>query len=76
LRWIKGRHAPHATQSLLDKGRMAELQPLRLPKREPGGGLPAKSKDQSHALGYAPGTEVPSHIEAEREALPVTGGQR
>jgi len=41
----------------------------------PGGGSPPKSKDQPHALGYAPGAAMPSPIEAERETMPITSGQ-
>ena len=46
-----------------------------------GGGVPTKSEDQPHApenrsLAHAPGTEMPSPIEAEREAVPVASGQR
>ena len=41
-----------------------------------GGGVATKSEDQPHALGHAPGAEMPSQIEAEREAVPITGGQR
>ena len=45
-----------------------------------GGGAPAKSEDQPHApesrsIANAPGTAMPSDIEAEREAVPVTGGE-
>jgi hypothetical protein len=36
----------------------------------PGGGDQAKSKDQPHALGYAPGKEMRSMHE-ERDTLPV-----
>ena len=44
----------------------------------PGGGVAAKFEDQPHAeqIGNAPQQTMPSHIEAEREAVPVTGGQR
>ena len=38
----------------------------------PGGGDTPKSKDQPHALGYAPGTTMRSPI-AERDAVPVAG---
>jgi hypothetical protein len=31
---------------------------------------------QPHAVGYAPGVEMPRQIEAEREAMPVAGGSR
>ena len=46
-----------------------------------GGGASAKSEDQPHAseprsITDAPGTEMPSQVEAERETVPVTGGQR
>jgi hypothetical protein len=42
-----------------------------------GGGAPRKSEDQPHAkqIAHAPGTPMPSSIEAEREAVPVAGGQ-
>ena len=44
----------------------------------PGGGSNAKSEDQPHApkprsIGHAPGTTMPSDIEAERQAVPVAG---
>jgi hypothetical protein len=39
-----------------------------------GGGAKKKVGDQPHALGYAPGVEVPRHVEAEREKVPITGG--
>jgi hypothetical protein len=38
-----------------------------------GGGAIGKTKDQTHALGYAPGVEMPRQIEAEREAVPGAG---
>lgn len=41
----------------------------------PGGGVIGKTKEQPHALGYAPGVEMPRQIEAEREAVPVASGQ-
>jgi hypothetical protein len=41
----------------------------------PGVGANEKAKDQPHALGYAPGVEMPRQIEAEREAVPVASGQ-
>ena len=42
----------------------------------PGGGSQPKSEDQPHALGYAPGTPLPSAIEADRKTVPVTGNER
>jgi hypothetical protein len=36
----------------------------------PGGGATEKSKEQPHALGYAPGVEMPRQIEAERATVP------
>jgi hypothetical protein len=39
----------------------------------PGGGAIGKTKDQPHALGYAPGVEMPRQIEAERAAVPIAG---
>ena len=41
-----------------------------------GGGGTTKSEDQPHALGHATSAPMPGQIEAEREAVPVTGGQR
>lgn len=38
----------------------------------PGGGFAPKSKEQPHALGYAPGTPMPSE-DAAREPVPVAG---
>jgi hypothetical protein len=35
-----------------------------------GVGALAKSEDQPHALGYAPGVEMPRQIEAERATMP------
>lgn len=47
----------------------------------PGGGDSRKSEDQPHepeprSLTHAPGTEMPREVEAEREAVPVTGRER
>jgi hypothetical protein len=42
----------------------------------PGGGAPRKTEDQPHAIANAPGQAMPSQIEAERQAVPVTGGER
>jgi hypothetical protein len=39
----------------------------------PGGGAIGKTKEQPHALGYAPGVEMPRQVEKEREALPIAG---
>jgi hypothetical protein len=36
----------------------------------PGGGSPAKTEEQPHALGYAPGVEMPRQIEEERAPVP------
>ena len=38
----------------------------------PGGGFAPKSKEQPHALAYAPGVTMPS-ADATREAVPVAG---
>ena len=35
-----------------------------------GVGVRKKSKDQPHALGYAPGVEMPRQIETERATMP------
>jgi hypothetical protein len=40
----------------------------------PGGGCPAKSEEQPHALGYAPGATMPSP-NTSRESLPVAGNE-
>ena len=40
-----------------------------------GGGLPSKSKDQPHAIAYAPGLTLPSPNE-ERQALPITSDEK
>lgn len=40
----------------------------------PGGGARGKSGEQPHALGYAPGVEMPRPIEAEWSAMPIAGG--
>lgn len=47
----------------------------------PGGGALPKTEDQPHApeprsIAHEPGTAMPSAIEAEREAVPITGGAR
>jgi hypothetical protein len=42
----------------------------------PGVGLSPKSEDQSHALTHAPGTQMPSTIEAQREAVPIASRRR
>jgi hypothetical protein len=42
----------------------------------PGAGVQPKSKDQPHALSYAPGVAMPSTIKAEREAVPIPSGRR
>jgi hypothetical protein len=39
-----------------------------------GVGARKKSEDQPHALGYAPGIEMPRQIEAERATVPSSGG--
>jgi hypothetical protein len=41
----------------------------------PAGGVGASKKrgDRPHALGYAPGIEMPRHIETEREKVPLAG---
>jgi hypothetical protein len=39
-----------------------------------GVGALKKSKVQPHALGYAPGVEMPRQIEAERATVPSAGG--
>jgi hypothetical protein len=39
-----------------------------------GVGARKKSEDQPHALGYAPGVEMPRQIEAERVTVPSSGG--
>jgi hypothetical protein len=39
-----------------------------------GVGARKKSEDQPHALGYAPGVAMPRQIEAERAAVPSSGG--
>jgi len=41
-----------------------------------GGGSSPKSEGQPHALGHAPGTAMPSDIEAERQAVPGSSGKR
>ena len=46
-----------------------------------GGGGTTKSEDQPHAseprsITHEPGTEMPSNIEAEQEAVPRAGGER
>jgi hypothetical protein len=41
---------------------------------EGGGGIATKSKEQPHALGYAPGTQMPS-ANTTREPVPVTGDE-
>ena len=42
----------------------------------PGVGARKKAKGQPHALGYAPGIEMPRQIEAERDPVPSAGGAR
>jgi hypothetical protein len=39
-----------------------------------GVGARKKSEDQSHALGYAPGVEMPRQVEKERVTVPSSGG--
>lgn len=41
-----------------------------------GAGASQKAKEQPHALGYAPGVEVPREIEAERVPVPSAGRSR
>src|SRR5271157_2533343 len=36
----------------------------------PGGGGPQKTREQPHALGYAPGVEMPRQVEKERVPVP------
>jgi hypothetical protein len=40
----------------------------------PVGGATGKTKEQPHALGYAPGVEMPRQVEKERETMPSTSG--
>ncbi len=37
-----------------------------------GAGAKKKIGDQPHALAYAPGVEMPRHVEKEREKVPIT----
>ncbi len=39
----------------------------------PEGGVHEKTKEQPHALGYAPGVEMPRQVEAERAPVPRAG---
>jgi hypothetical protein len=39
-----------------------------------GGGAIGKTKEQPHALGYAPGVEMPRQVEKERVTVPSSGG--
>ena len=39
-----------------------------------GVGARKKSEDQPHALGYAPGVEMPRQVEKERVTVPSSGG--
>ena len=39
-----------------------------------GEGARKKSEDQPHALAYAPGVEMPRHVEAERGTVPRASG--
>jgi hypothetical protein len=41
-----------------------------------GVGVRKKVEVQPHALAYAPGVEMPRHIEAEREAVPIASRKR
>jgi hypothetical protein len=41
-----------------------------------GVGAQRKPEVQTHALAYAPGVEMPRHIKAEREAVPIASGSR
>jgi hypothetical protein len=41
-----------------------------------GGGASEKIQEQSHAIGYAPGIEMPCQIEADRLTMPGAGGSR
>jgi hypothetical protein len=38
-----------------------------------GGGAKKEIGGQPHALGYAPGVQMPRHVEAKREKVPITG---
>ena len=40
-----------------------------------GGGAIGKTKEQPHAIGYAPGIEMPRQIEAERATVPSASGE-
>jgi hypothetical protein len=40
-----------------------------------GGGPREKTGEQRHALGYAPGLEMPCEVEAERVPMPSAGGE-
>jgi hypothetical protein len=39
----------------------------------PGRGVDEKTGEQPHALGYAPGAQMPSALEAERATVPRAG---
>jgi hypothetical protein len=41
-----------------------------------GAGARKKSEVHPHALGYAPGVEMPRHVEAERQKVPVVSSKR
>jgi hypothetical protein len=41
-----------------------------------GAGARKKPEVQPHAIGYAPGIEMPRHIEAEREKVPIASRSR
>ena len=41
-----------------------------------GAGARKKSEVHPHSLGYAPGVEMPRHVEAERQKVPVASSKR
>ena len=54
------------------EGGQAIVGNVNAPSR--GGGGAQKSEVQPHALAYAPGVEMPRHVEKERETVPIAGG--
>ena len=62
-------------------GGQAVVGMVGTPPGQPGGGAGVKSEDQPHAsvprsIAHAPGTEMRSQIETERQAVSVTGSKR
>ena len=70
----KGQQTVRVERVTVHEGGQAIVGSVNAPT--PGGGAATKTGEQPHALGYAPGVEMPRQIEAERATVPSAGGAR